>query len=767
MSKITEKIADKYEFMAEESNSLGGVRPVQRKNRRSLLIVLGCLLGAAALFSIGFLAGYFTRTSKEHEKSCDTNNLGIDDTDNKINFEDFHEIFQQSVSVGNLETVIREFSSQPHIAGGPRQLDLANKLTALWTKFGFDKVEKPEYRVLLSYPTHNKPNRVTLVDNGEAIYNITGKIKISPGPNSNDTFDHYPYLAYAPSGTVEADLIYANFGRDQDFQKLAEMNVTVRGNIVIIRSRNVRNAEKHGAAGALVYADPSFSAQKGYRSDQVYPNGWWLPSDGVQEGSILFGPYNGDPLTPVLPATKGMFRRPANESELPRIPAQAISYGDAMELLQRLGGEEAPESWQGGLTITYHVGPGFKNSSIRIKLEVNNQLQEKSIYNVVGTIVGRDEPHRYILVGNHRDSWSFGAVDALSGTTVTNEIARLLGMLLEKGWRPRRTIKICSWGGEEFNLIGSHEWVEENAHILTERAVAYINLDIAVCGDYVLRARTSPLFKQVTYKWARQVKNPQHLEANDTMYDIWLKRTPSDINNSEPMIFNLFSSSDYASFYQYLGIPSADFGYWFGYGSTTSLYPVYHTQQDTFYWVKKFVDQKFQVHKAMTQFSGGMLLDLADQPLLPFDIMNYAKALKYSFQVLNTSSHFSVNNISLSALQDAITGFLNTSKRFESKKSDPTEHKSTSRLRMLNDQMVNVEKAFIYPYGLPGKIQSRHVAFNYGFHNLKPGKATFPGVTEALHMAEISNDWNTARKQVSIAIYSVQSANQVLKEPMK
>lgn len=60
--------------------------------------------------------------------------------------------------------------------------------------------------------------------------------------------------------------------------------------------------------------------------------------DGVQEGSILFGPYNGDPLTPVLPATKGMFRRPANESELPRIPAQAISYGDAMELLQRLGG---------------------------------------------------------------------------------------------------------------------------------------------------------------------------------------------------------------------------------------------------------------------------------------------------------------------------------------------------------------------------------------------------------------------------------------------
>lgn len=425
-------------------------------------------------------------------------------------------------------------------------------------------------------------------------------------------------------------------------------------------------------------------------------------------------------------------------------------------------GIEAPEKWQGGLNITYHVGPGFKNSSAKIRLEINNQLKEKTIYNVIGTIFGSDEPDRYVILGNHRDSWSFGAVDALSGTTVTNEIARVLGKLLENGWRPRRTIKICSWGGEEFNLIGSHEWVEENAYILTQRAVAYINLDIAVCGNYVLRARASPLFKQITHKWAKEVKDPNNVEGSDTMYDIWLKRTPSHTNSNEPMIFNLFSASDYVSFYEYLGIPCADFGYWFGYGTKSSLYPVYHTQQDTFYWVKKFVDQKFEVHKAMTQFGGGMVLDLADQPLLPFDIMNYALALNYSLQVLASSSKFSTHGIHLSALQEAVSDFLNASRKFESSKSEPALLKSPSKLRMFNEKIVEVEKAFIYPYGLPGKTQARHVAFNFGFQNILQGKATFPGVTEALHVAEKSGDWNLVRQQLSIAVYSVQSAARVL-----
>ena len=425
-------------------------------------------------------------------------------------------------------------------------------------------------------------------------------------------------------------------------------------------------------------------------------------------------------------------------------------------------GEEAPADWQGGLNITMRFGPGFRDPESKVRLEVNNVLRQKPIYNVIGTIYGHDEPDRYVLVGNHRDSWSFGAVDALSGTTTTNEIARVLGKMLKNGWRPRRTIKICSWGGEEFNLIGSHEWVEENRQILSERAVAYVNLDIAVCGNHVLRARLSPLFKDVTYKWASKIEDPA--DARKTLYDTWLARTPSDTDPGEPKTFNLFSSSDYTSFYQYLGIPSGDYGYWFMHDNKTFLYPAYHTQQDTFYWVKTFIDPSFQVHKAMTKFGGGLLLDLADSPILPLDTASYAKALNASYTVLTSrAATFSQHGISLEALWDAVEEFSKVSSRFVAalKKLDGTE--TVHERHTLNDQIVRVEKAFIYPFGLPGVAQARHVAFNFGFRNFNSTRATFPGVTEAVYLAGETGDWAEVDRQLSIATQAVWSAADVLR----
>lgn len=94
-----------------------------------------------------------------------------------------------------------------------------------------------------------------------------------------------------------------------------------------------------GARGVLVYADPHFSAQEGYDVNATYPRDLWVPPNGVQEGTILFGPDLGDPLTPGLPSIDGMYRRPYNESHLPKVPAHVISYGDALELLGRLAGQ--------------------------------------------------------------------------------------------------------------------------------------------------------------------------------------------------------------------------------------------------------------------------------------------------------------------------------------------------------------------------------------------------------------------------------------------
>ena len=106
-------------------------------------------------------------------------------------------------------------------------------------------------------------------------------------------------------------------------------------------------------------------------------------------------------------------------------------------------GPEAPEDWRGTLDVTYRLGPGFTSNKIIVTLEVNNYYEVKPFFNVIGTMYGDVEPDRYVLIGNHRDAWVNGAVDAGSGTTVTTEIARGLGELKKAGWKPRRTIMVC------------------------------------------------------------------------------------------------------------------------------------------------------------------------------------------------------------------------------------------------------------------------------------------------------------------------------------
>jgi N-acetylated-alpha-linked acidic dipeptidase len=65
----------------------------------------------------------------------------------------------------------------------------------------------------------------------------------------------------------------------------------------------------------------------------------------------------------------------------------------------------------------------------------------RTIWNVVARIDGNEEKDRWIVLGNHRDAWVFGAVDPNSGSSAMLEVGRGLGDLLKRGWKPRRTIQ--------------------------------------------------------------------------------------------------------------------------------------------------------------------------------------------------------------------------------------------------------------------------------------------------------------------------------------
>ena len=137
---------------------------------------------------------------------------------------------------------------------------------------------------------------------------------------------------------------------------------------------------------------------------------------------------------------------------------------------------------------------------------------------MIGILEGSVEADRFVIVGNHRDAWGHGAVDAGSGTIAQLEVARLFGQLrIDSKWRPRRTMIFASWTGEEFGLIGSTEWVEQYLNILSNNAVAYINVDYCVKGPH-LSPDASPALMEILREVTEYIPF-----ANYTLLNAWVE----------------------------------------------------------------------------------------------------------------------------------------------------------------------------------------------------------------------------------------------------
>ena len=426
--------------------------------------------------------------------------------------------------------------------------------------------------------------------------------------------------------------------------------------------------------------------------------------------------------------------------------------------VNRVLGDEVPRSWRGDLKITYKFGPGFTNPNTSVRLRVNNELVVKSIYNVIGTINGQ-EPDRYVLIGNHRDAIAFGAADASSGSATLMEIARVLGKLKGDDWRPRRTLKLCSWGAEEFGMVGSVEWVQENSKLLANRAVVYLNTDVAVGGNYVMIAQTCPMLTEAVFCRAKKTKDPD----KSSIYDTMVSRFSSTKDYpEEPYTIPYLYYSDYLPFYMSVGVPSADFSYFYGnkkYG--VALYPVYHTQEDSYYWIKTFIDPDFAFHVTMTKFLGGLLLDFSGTLILQFNVLRYAKAIKRSFERLDARLQAGNFKVSTTFVLNAIQEFVNASRLFQAAKDQLTGEESPLVLRAINDQLVQVEKAFISPFLKSDDRMMKHV-FSRDSQSRRP-LMSFPGVLQALNDAEETGNVDLVQEQLSLIAEAIMSAADIIK----
>ncbi|XP_044349857.1 probable glutamate carboxypeptidase LAMP1 isoform X3 [Triticum aestivum] len=616
------------------------------------------------------------------------------------------------LSLGSNDTAaahLRALTVRPHLAGTEANALAAEHVVSTLSSLSFPTRVTP-YEVLLSYPVRRS---LSLSAPGRDATAFALVQDTYPGdPYAAASAEVVPtFLAYAASGSAAAEVVYANYGRTEDYAYLASRGVNVTGKVALARYGKVyrgdivKNARDAGAAAAVIFTDT-----KDYTPGKAFPDGPWMPATGVQVGSTFKGV--GDPTTPMWASSGGCERVSIAEAmatdDMPGIPALPVSGRDGEEILRLIGGDVAPEDWQGGEGApVYRLGPG----PAVLNLTYTGNETIATIQNVISVIEGKEEPDRYVILGNHRDAWTFGAADPNSGTAALLELAERLSKLQTKGWRPRRTIILCNWDAEEYGLIGSTEWVEENRAMLTSRTVAYLNVDVGVSGSGV-DASATPQLDELLKQASKKVQNPDN--GTESLYDMWMASDSSQIGRLGG------GGSDYSAFVQHIGIPSVDMAI----GSVASIW-------------------------------GLVALRLSDEEILPFNYSSYVQELENGAVDINkrvlgmpvnlSPLHKSIEQLNRAVLKvDSELQALQTWKFWSPSQNDPL------RVRDLNDRLMMTERAFTEREGLSGRPWYKHMIYGPSLYN-DYGAEVYPGVDDAIQTAKKANtteSWQSVQHEI-------------------
>lgn len=574
---------------------------------------------------------------------------------------------------------------EPHPAGSPGDARLIEYLAETYRGLGLE-TEVHEFHPLL--PVH-EGSLVQVIHEGKTIELPLQEAGLAEDPFSASEAAEPAYNAFSASGDVRGEVVYVNYAVKEDFEKLAELGVSLEGKIAIARyGRSYRGykakfAEEAGAAGLILYTDPEDS---GYQRGIPYPEGGYANEHYIQRGSLVTLAYPGDPLTPFLPAREDAERLDPASIALPKIPVQPLGWGAAREILGRMKGDAVPRAWQGGLPFAYRVtgGPG-----LQVRLQVRQERRIGTTANVVGWLRGATHPDEIVVAGCHFDAWTFGAGDPHAGTIVLLEIARSFAAMAKEGWRPARTLVFANWAAEEFGIMGSTEWVEEHRDELSAGGVAYINLDMAAMGpDF--SASAAPLLKDLIVDATREV--PQARDAAKTVHELWLAR-----HGGDPKFGDLGGGSDHLGFYAHLGIPAAGFGAWGSKGVS------YHSNYETLTWYRKIVGDDYAPALMLSRVGARLLARLADAPVLPFSFERYAEDARRHLDTLVAGEGGDALASRLAPLRRAIDTYGGQALRvrreldqalLEAKLDGPA-------IAAINRALMRLERTWLRPQGLP------------------------------------------------------------------
>lgn len=163
------------------------------------------------------------------------------------------------------------------------------------------------------------------------------------------------------------------------------------------------------------------------------------------DGGILFVAGAALPTDPLAGgvSTTGPSTKPTPWAfDAPKIPPQVVLAGEDFNRLARIARRGVPIKIRTELQVQFHDGDGM-------------------VPNVIAEIPGTDLAHEVVMVGAHLDSWhaGTGATDNAIGSVAAMEAVRIIKAL---DLKPRRTIRIALWTGEEQGLFGSSNYVKEH-----------------------------------------------------------------------------------------------------------------------------------------------------------------------------------------------------------------------------------------------------------------------------------------------------------------
>jgi N-acetylated-alpha-linked acidic dipeptidase len=656
---------------------------------------------------------------------------------------------------------MKRLSARPHHVGSPYDKENAEWILAQFKLWGLE-AQIESFEVLFPTP---KERVVELIEPTHFVAKLEEPaLAVDPTSNQHDEALP-PYNAYSIDGDVTAPLVYVNHGVPQDYAELDRLGVSVKGAIVIARYggswRGIKPkvAAEHGAVGCIIYSDPH---EDGYVVEDVFPDGPMRSEHGVQRGSVMDMPlYPGDPLTPGVGAKAGVKRLAIKDAPtLSKIPVLPISYGDAKPLLAALKGAMAPESFRGGLPITYHIGPG--PAKVHLKVQFNWDI--KTIRDIIAKIPGSQSPDQWVIRGNHHDGWVNGAWDPLSGQVALLEEARGLGELVKQGWKPKRTIIFCAWDGEEPGLLGSTEWVEQHAEELAKNAAIYVNSDSNERGYF--RVEGSHALEKFVNGVARDIIDP---EKNISVWKrTWalsratktLEQRKKAPKRADLRIGPLGSGSDYTAFLDHLGVASLNIGF-----SGEDPEGIYHSVYDDFYWFTHFGDTEFVYESALAQSGGMMLMRFADADVLPYEFGDFADTIhQYStelktlltgmqdeirdrnqaiaegvYEAISDPRHPSVPprkeqvppNLDFAPLEAALKTLDASAAHYDKAMKAFAAGGAAADLAALNALLIQTERHLTHPAGLPRRPWFRHLIYAPGFYT-GYGSKTLPGVREGI-----------------------------------